>query len=66
MGMYFSTSIFIIYCSLTKACGADAVVFSESEEFVERMKEGQKCMTTSCCPGFVNYIENQFKDLAEN
>lgn len=23
------------------ACGADAVVFSESEEFVERMKEGQ-------------------------
>ncbi|EPY2272765.1 4Fe-4S dicluster domain-containing protein [Clostridium sporogenes] len=48
------------------ACGADAVVFSESQEFVERMEEGQKCMTTSCCPGFVNYIENQFKDLAGN
>ncbi|EJO5347674.1 4Fe-4S dicluster domain-containing protein [Clostridium botulinum] len=48
------------------ACGADAVVFSESEEFIERMGKGEKYMTTSCCPGFVNYIENQFKDLTGN
>lgn len=48
------------------ACGADAVVFAESSEFVERMEEGHKYMTTSCCPGFVNYIENQFGDLSEN
>ncbi len=47
------------------ACGADAVTVHESNEFVERMKEGHKYMTNSCCPGFVNYIEKKFPDQAE-
>ncbi|AKA71713.1 4Fe-4S dicluster domain-containing protein [Clostridium scatologenes] len=47
------------------ACGADAVTVHEANEFVERMKEGQKYMTNSCCPGFMNYIENKFPDQVE-
>lgn len=47
------------------ACGADAVVVNESKEFMERMKSGEKYMTTSCCPGFVGYIEKKFKDQVE-
>jgi [FeFe] hydrogenase (group B1/B3) len=46
------------------ACGADAVTAHESEEFVERMQEGEDYMTNSCCPGFLRYIENVFPDLA--
>ena len=39
------------------ACGADAVTVHESNEFIERMENGDKYMTNSCCPGFYNYIE---------
>lgn len=42
------------------ACGADAVTVHESKEFAERMGEGHKYMTNSCCPGFVNYMEKKF------
>lgn len=42
------------------ACGADAVTVHESKEFGERIGEGHKYMTSSCCPGFVNYIEKKF------
>jgi len=42
---------------LEAACGADAVTVHESNEFVERMENGDKYMTNSCCPGFLNYIE---------
>ncbi|WP_125152903.1 4Fe-4S dicluster domain-containing protein [Clostridium rectalis] len=44
------------------ACGADAVVVHEGNEFVERMENGDKYMTNSCCPGFLNYIEKKFPD----
>ena len=39
------------------ALGADAVTVHEANEFVERMKRGDKYMTNSCCPGFLNFIE---------
>ncbi|OAA91451.1 4Fe-4S dicluster domain-containing protein [Clostridium ljungdahlii] len=45
---------------LEAACGADAVTVNESNEFVERMKNGDKYMTNSCCPGFMGYIEKEF------
>lgn len=44
------------------ACGADAVTIHEANEFVDRMKCGDKYMTNSCCPGFVNYIEKIMPD----
>ena len=47
------------------ACGADAVTVHESNEFVERMENGDPYMTNSCCPGFLSYIEKMFPTEAE-
>lgn len=47
------------------ACGADAVTVHESNEFVERMENGDSYMTNSCCPGFLNYIEKIMPDQKE-
>lgn len=46
--------------------GADMVTAVESREFAERIEKGDKFMTTSCCPAFVNYIEKEFPELKEN
>ncbi|MBU5485331.1 4Fe-4S dicluster domain-containing protein [Clostridium sp. MSJ-11] len=47
------------------ACGADAVSVHEGNELIERLKNGDKFMTNSCCPGFFNYIEKKFPDLVD-
>src|SRR5471030_1142323 len=47
------------------ACGADAVTVHESNEFIERMENGDSYMTNSCCPGFLSYIEKMMPDQAE-
>lgn len=47
------------------ACGADAVTVHESNEFAHRIENGDKYMTSSCCPGFMNYIEKRFPEQAE-
>lgn len=47
------------------ACGADAVTVHEANEFVQRMNNGDKYMTNSCCPGFMNYIEKILPDKKE-
>lgn len=47
------------------ACGADAVTVHESNEFVERMENGDSYMTNSCCPGFLSYIQKIMPDQAE-
>lgn len=39
------------------ALGADAVTVHEANEFVERMENGDRYMTNSCCPGFLSFIE---------
>lgn len=43
---------------------ADVTIVEEASEFVHRFKNGGKLpMLTSCCPGWVNFFENQFPDL---
>lgn len=46
--------------------GADAVTVAESNEFVHRMKEESSYMTSSCCPGFMKYIEVMFSSEAKH
>lgn len=48
------------------ACGADAVTIHESNEFLERLEEGQGYMTNSCCPGFSSYVEKKFPSEVKN
>lgn len=48
------------------ACGADGVTIHECEEFKERINEGKKYMTNSCCPAFLTYIEKLYGDQKEN
>lgn len=44
------------------SCGADLVTINESNEFVERMDNGDRLMTSSCCPGFYSYMEKKFPE----
>lgn len=44
------------------ALGADLVIKHEAEELLEQHHLG-KPMTSSCCPGFVNYIDYKYPDL---
>lgn len=44
------------------ALGADAVTLHESEELKHVLSQG-KSLTSSCCPGFVNYIGLKFPEL---
>lgn len=48
------------------ACGADGVTIHECKEFKERMDNGDKYMTNSCCPAFLTYIENLYGDQVKN
>lgn len=43
------------------ALGADYVAKKEAKELVER-----GFLTSSCCPSFVKYIENEFPDMSEH
>jgi len=49
---------------LEAACGADAVALHEGEELIENLENGERYMTSSCCPGFVNYVEKMFPEEA--
>jgi len=43
---------------------ADVTVLEESHELLERLKEKKNLpILTSCCPGWINFIEHQFPDL---
>ena len=46
------------------AVGADMTAEKESHEFVERMKRGDKLMTTSCCPAYVETVKKHIPELA--
>lgn len=48
------------YSVVEAALGADMVAMSESKELVEK-----GFLTSSCCPGFVKYVETEFPDLKE-
>lgn len=44
--------------------GADFTIMEEANEFVERFKENNNMpMITSCCPGWVRYIEFNYPEL---
>lgn len=47
--------------------GADLTTMVEAEELLERVKEGGKMpMMTSCCPGWVKYVEFYHPELIPN
>ena len=44
--------------------GADLTIMEESNELVERLKEGRNLpLITSCCPGWISFIEGEYPDL---
>ena len=44
--------------------GADFTIMEEANEFIERFKENDSMpMITSCCPGWVKYIEMNYPEL---
>ena len=45
------------------AAGADVTSDREAAEFVERMERGEKFMTTSCCPAYVEAVRRHAPDL---
>lgn len=45
------------------ASGADVTSEREAAEFVERMERGDKFMTTSCCPAYVEAVRRHAPDL---
>ena len=45
------------------AQGADVTAANEAKEFVERMEEGQKFMTTSCCAGYHQLVKKHLKEI---
>ena len=47
--------------------GADITIMEEASEFVKCFQEGtKKPFMTSCCPGWVNYVELNHPDLIPN
>ena len=43
---------------------ADLTIMEEGNEIVERIKSGKNLpILTSCCPGWINFIEHNFPDL---
>lgn len=43
---------------------ADLTIMEEANELVERVKSGKNLpILTSCCPGWINFIEHNFPDL---
>ena len=44
--------------------GADLTIMEEANELVGRIKSGKNLpILTSCCPGWINFLEYQFPDL---
>jgi [FeFe] hydrogenase (group B1/B3) len=45
------------------AQGADVTTLNEAKELDERMNEGQKFMTTSCCAGYNEFVRKHLPDI---
>ena len=44
--------------------GADLTIMEESNELLQRLESGKDLpLLTSCCPGWINFLEYQFPDL---
>lgn len=46
--------------------GADLTVVEEAAELVEKIKEGDLPLFTSCCPAWVKFCEQKYPELREN
>lgn len=47
--------------------GADLTVLEESEEFLHRLEENENIpLITSCCPGWIQYVEKKHPELLPN
>jgi NADP-reducing hydrogenase subunit HndD len=47
--------------------GADLTIMEEATEFIDRVKNGGVLpMTTSCCPAWVKYCEQEFSEFLSN
>ncbi|AWI06698.1 [FeFe] hydrogenase, group A [Clostridium drakei] len=47
--------------------GADLTVLEESAELISRLEKNEKLpLFTSCCPAWINYVENNHMDLMKN
>jgi NADH-quinone oxidoreductase subunit G len=45
---------------------ADLTIMEEGHELIERVKKGENLpILTSCCPGWINFIEHNFPDLLD-
>ena len=53
------------YDVLEVAQGADITATNEAKEFDERIKEGQKFMTSSCCAGYNNLVDKHLNEIAQ-
>ncbi len=47
------------------AVGADITSVKEAEEYLEKVPDKQKLMTSSCCPAFVNLIRKHVPEMAD-
>ena len=45
------------------ATGADITSKHESAEFIERMEHGERFMTTSCCPGYIQAVRKHAPEV---
>lgn len=45
------------------AQGADVTTTTEAKEFIERMEQGEKFMTTSCCPAWMKAAEKHIPQI---
>ena len=46
---------------------ADLTIMEESAEFLDRIKKGEKLpLLTSCCPAWVKFITDQYKEYIPN
>ena len=46
---------------------ADLTIMEESAEFLDRVAKGEKLpLMTSCCPGWVKFVENEFPEFMPN
>ncbi|HOJ38175.1 MAG TPA: NADH-dependent [FeFe] hydrogenase, group A6 [Ignavibacteriales bacterium] len=45
---------------------ADLTIMEEANEFIQRLTKGGRLpMLTSCCPGWINFLEHNFPDLID-
>lgn len=46
---------------------ADLTIMEEGTEFIKRLESGEKLpLMTSCCPGWVKFVEHNFHDMLDN